>query len=213
MIIVAHRGQHGEFYAPNTWDSIDRALKNGFGVEIDLRMGKREREIVLSHDTPPPEGAQKFEDLVSLFCTFPDLPILCNIKEDGLGGLLAGYVDQMKAAGCCFRFFDMGVPEHLTFQRKAFPCLMRLSDVEREVDLKHLGIWFDGFFVDYPAAPCLRFVGNDLFFVSPELHGRDPGPFWGQLREWERQGYFDHAGVVGICTDLFWEAKEFFQCV
>ncbi len=45
----------------------------------------------------------------------------------------------------------------------------------------------------------------EVAIVSPDLHGRDPRPFWRELKE------MDLNGEIFLCTKFPEEAEEFFN--
>ena len=80
MKIICHRGFWSNSNKPNSIESFELAISNGFGIETDVRDFKG--KLVISHD--PPLGEEiYFEDLLTIK-SISKFPLAINIKSDGL---------------------------------------------------------------------------------------------------------------------------------
>lgn len=196
--ILAHRGLWNKVSEQNTEGSIIGALRRGFGVELDLRdsLGA----VLVSHDPPKPElgNLPRIEKILEKIPEENSGWVAFNVKSDGLTRLLPHFE---------FRhfFFDMSFPERRRFSSEARPIADRISDMEPMKLLPSgsatgVGFWVDCFEEDWTQnstelSSVLALPGTK-FFVSPELHGRDPQESWILLRELMRE-----RPDVAICTD------------
>lgn len=202
MKILSHRGFWREPAEKNTVEAFRRTVEFGFGTETDLRdAGGR---LVVSHD-PPRGGELEAGRLLGLF-RGSGLPLAVNIKADGLaawiGDLFSGWPDP-------WFLFDMSGPEQVRYARLGLPVYTRHSDVEREPILYATarGVWLDAFDADWIGPEViLRHLdaGKEVCVVSPDLHGRDPAPFWNRLRPLATRDR------LALCTDFPTEAREAF---
>ncbi|NTS76934.1 hypothetical protein HR060_08625 [Catenovulum sp. SM1970] len=206
--IIAHRGWWLKKEEQNTVCAFQRAINNGFGIETDFR--DFNSEIVISHDIPTSGSSpiQSFFDVVG----DSNLTMACNIKSDGLSAILANVFERKKAN---YFFFDMSIPDTLSYLKRGLPVYTRLSDIEREPIFyeEAIGVWLDNFKdnrlnieqLDY----CIRH-NKSVCIVSPELHGFCYQSFWFTLKQYISCNP-SSLGLISICTDYPMEAKDFFN--
>lgn len=208
--ILAHRGIWKKTSEQNSREAIVRAATNGFSLEIDLR--DQLGEIVLSHN--PAEGSPlRFEKVLTILSEKSFSGVLgLNVKSDGLVPLVSEYRDLLAAID--YFFFDMSFPESRRYKHAGYPVARRRSEFEHgSCDLFRVSrgevsnVWVDSFETDW----WLNLDADDIaprdsrcFFVSPELHGRDPEKAWHRIRELYKEGR-----QIGICTDRPEEFSNF----
>ena len=181
--ILAHRGLWTKESEQNSLKAIKNALLLGFGIEIDLR--EQNTNLVLSHDFPSFESEKINHNDEIWKLLNPSSTVAYNIKEDGLGNLLKQFLYQCKFHN--YFAFDMSVAESVLYKKLGIETAVRVSEIE-PVNLKLLStyrgvkkIWLDSFTSEWwineiKTLHLLR--GNQIFIVSPELHGRDPQKVW-----------------------------------
>lgn len=188
--------------------AFSRCFASGLGTETDIR--DWDGRLVVSHDVAD-ASAVLLGDLLALRHKHNNRqPLALNIKADGLQRLLRNDLDR---AGCELDFvFDMSVPEMLGYIRGGFRVFTRQSEHEPTPVLyeEAAGVWVDCFermwFTDGTLLAHLG-AGKEICLVSPELHGRDPIPFWRALRIMQ---CVEHPGLM-ICTDRPKQAAEIFH--
>ncbi len=204
---VAHRGFWRTAGEKNTREAFERALREGHGIETDVRdaYGK----LVISHDMP--KGTEmSVEEFLALCTRHPaSRPLALNVKADGLHAALREAVELAGLDG--YFVFDMSVPDTLGYLRQGTPTFTRMSEYEpRPAFLERAqGVWLDAFESDwFDAGTIARLVekGKQVCVVSPELHGRDHAGVWQLMRE----AGFGRSPLVSLCTDLPDRAREFF---
>lgn len=212
MHYLAHRGNTSKRTvgkAENSRNTLTFAAKHGYGLETDLR--DLDGEIVISHDMPRAPAALKFGDLLASLPgelgknQFLALNIKCDGQQKSLKGMLSGH----PALENIF-FFDMSLPDLFVFTQH-FPnknLATRVSDLEPQPLLYDsvAWLWIDCFTRDWNNWELVEKYLNDgkkLAFVSPELHKRDPLPFWESLKE---QGL--DKKEIWLCADHIEEAKS-----
>lgn len=209
MIVVSHRGYWQDTAERNTEQAFRRSFSAGFGTETDVR--DYGGSLVIAHD-PAVKDDMPFEDFLSIYAEYDtDLPLALNIKSDGLQSLL---LDQLNSFGLNNYFvFDMSIPDSLQYARRKIPFYTRMSEYEPQPALidQASGIWLDAFesawFNMATLQPYLS-AGKQVCIVSPELHKRDPWPFWRWLQE---NGAAELGDSLMICTDLPEDAQAFFD--
>jgi hypothetical protein len=210
---LAHRGFWTEPSEKNRRQAIERALRAGFGIETDVR--DHNDTIVISHD-PPGFGRgpdMTFEQLLSLYRDLDASETLAlNIKSDGLATELNRL---LKAYGTPEYFvFDMSVPDMLTYTKLGMCCFARQSELETPILCginssfgRTQGIWLDSLSSVWYSPELFREhlkSGLDVCLVSPELHGRNPNPWWGELKRFLKTTRLDdesNTGRLMLCTD------------
>ena len=208
MILLAHRGLWTEPGERNTPAAFDAALRLGFGLETDVR--DQAGELVISHDVPVTPCLRLRELLARWRQGPPGTRLALNVKADGLKERLRELLSA-EETGRCF-VFDMSVPETLQYRRQGTRFFTRQSEFEPEPVLyrEAAGVWLDMFTSDWARPEALRAhldAGKEVALVSPELHRRDPLPFWTALRA---AGLGAEPGLM-LCTDLPREADRFFH--
>lgn len=209
--IYAHRGHNWQKHGQNTLASIVSSFQSGYSVELDLRL--LDGRIVLSHDpiTAPPSQICTLIEALDVFSAQPEIDLFrprlaLNVKEDGLSQLLPqeGQTPHF--------YFDMSIPELVTYMKKNRNVAHRLS--EFEAPSKYLQpktgatIWLDAFesdwFIDGGVEEHFEGV-SEIVVVSPELHRRPPASVWNWCKKnWELY-------PLSICTDFpddFWAHLE-----
>lgn len=209
MKILAHRGFWLSAEEQNTVIAFERALKNGFGIETDIRDYRD--EIVISHDFPN-ANSLSFDNFVNLVTRLnPTVLLALNIKSDGLHSKLV----NNELSSMNYFYFDMSNPETLRYQKNNLPFYTRFSDVEPTPVLyeKSQGVWMDNFSSDHLDFDLLlKFLSDSkkVALVSPELHGFKHLDYWSALKEFfkENQHFTENCS---ICTDFPSQAKEYFD--
>ncbi len=182
-------------------------MAHGFGVEFDVRDSAS--GIVLAHD-PWETNAPSFGEFLGGVPVAGTLAV--NIKSCGLAVRIK---EELRAYGVdparCF-FFDMAVPDHVSYVKNGLQAYPRISEIEPWGALAESadGVWLDGFhsaWWDVAAVSGWLKKGVKVCVVSPELHRRDRHEVWSRLRE---SGL--HANPsLSICTDYALDAREYFR--
>ncbi|KJF85819.1 hypothetical protein [Photobacterium phosphoreum] len=208
MEIIAHRGYWLESQEKNSFKAFERAISNGFGIETDLR--DYHGKIVISHDLPT-EKNKTLDEFLKLVSKNKKVTLALNIKCDGLQDLLQRneYLGEHKHF-----YFDMSIPDCLTFNQKNMCYFSRVSDVEPTALLYKdaAGIWLDNFSSNKLNLAELNKVleeGKKVALVSPELHGYEYTTYWEQLKNHIRDS--QSSENILLCTDFPMLAKEFFN--
>lgn len=217
VAILAHRGNTTgpDRAAENGLAAIGRALRLGWGLEIDIRRDAAGRFYV-SHDPAPPGDAAPADGVCALLRAHPRAQVALNIKELGDEAALVDYLDgQGVLDQCCL--FDMELletPPGATARifRALHPTVAiaaRVSDRGESlaqalsIDVAQT-IWldeFDGPWATRADLDRLKAAGRRVWMVSPDLHGaslQDARRRWREVLTW---------GLDGLCTD-YAEALE-----
>jgi glycerophosphoryl diester phosphodiesterase len=195
--IFAHRGLWRSSALKNSREALTAALRQGFGLETDIR--DQCGELVISHDLPS-NGALPLRELLKDYKNEGATGVLAfNIKADGLAKLLYRLVQEHEIKN--YFVFDMSIPDMLQYDRLKIPFFSRRSDIESEIVAldRCVGIWLDAFESDWYDAETitgLLELNKHVAIVSPEIHGRDPFPVWELLRGIARRNPQIHC-----CTD------------
>jgi hypothetical protein len=204
---LAHRGKWASAEEQNTHSALSRAIALGFGIETDIRdcMGK----LVISHDPCSSAGALLLNEVLQIEGVRSQLLAL-NIKSDGLAPLLKDVIE--KAGIADYFFFDMSVPQAVSYQKQGLKFYTRQSEFEVQPSLYEQadGVWLDCFQKDWLDSATLSGhfkKGKRIALVSPELHGRNPLAFW----QWLRMQDVVDRDDVALCTDRPEEAQAFFN--
>ncbi len=208
MGIIAHRGYWKSQEEKNSLPAFERAFRDGFGVETDIR--DYGGELVISHNIA---GADSIpcDALFELYRSCGNDALLAlNVKADGIQGLLKTKLEKYKIQN--YFVFDMSVPEMVVYRSEKIKFLTRRSDIENECVLYNdaAGVWNDAFFGDMGKA--VDSVESDLrcgkwsVIVSPELHGRERNGVWDAIK---RTGIYRQEGFW-LCTDYPDEAWQVF---
>lgn len=197
MNVIPHRGVWGRIDQQNTLAAIHDALALFDGVEIDIR--DQHNGVQVAHDAF--SSGPRFDDvLAGLDDQQRKKFFALNIKADGLGPRLRELLRShgIRRYGC----FDLSFPERRRYRELGLAVLDRRSDLE----VAHTGATaevVDGFYADPPVST-LSATRLQLL-ISPELHGRDPAPFWRQLRA----RFGARSSQLFICTDFPFELRAF----
>ena len=207
MEIISHRGAWVEKSEQNSLASFKRALDAGFGIETDIR--DQGSELVIAHDpfaiNPPTLG--NFLELASSYPAPGTLAL--NVKSCGLGEAISRQMSQTSKELDYF-VFDAAVPDLKDLISRPIPVFIRMSELETELSFLEdcQGIWVDELCTPWISPSTLQSLvrtGKRLCFVSPELHGRKQSPLWELLRPIAQNP------LVSICTDIPFEADEYFN--
>ena len=209
--LIAHRGLWFRPEQKNTVDAFDLALREGFGIETDVRdLGSR---LVISHDIPN-EKCQSLESFLDQYQrSGAETTLAINIKSDGLAAELKRWLNQFGVSN--YFVFDMSVPDALHYVRLGMPLFARRSEYEPDCRLTESaqGIWLDGFHGEwFTFADWQRYLalGQSVSIVSPELHKRPHDVFWQELQAWlnTEQGRSLGPARLMLCTDFPREFRE-----
>lgn len=201
--ILAHRGLWKERVEQNTLGSINAALVEGFGVEIDVR--DQSGQLIISHDPPVNINYPKLEELAQLISNSElrkSQLLALNVKSDGFTKLLEP--TSSKVFQISHFWFDMSFPESIQMRKAGYPVASRVSELEPfdKVLMKRTNsqyVWLDSFVNDWWSLELvseLTEIGLHTVIVSPELHGRDPEAVWSLFSKMAKGGL-----SVSICTD------------
>lgn len=212
MKIIAHRGLWRKKIEQNTLIAFNRAIRFGFGIELDIRDCRG--RIVVSHDLP--SGKEKGFEIILKELTrelgFKKALLAVNIKSDGLENKLASLFKKYKIQKNSF-VFDMSIPSQYIFSQfyKKVYFASRYSDIEKNPVLYQAAKWI---WLDELEKPwinnkvIIRHVKNGklVCIVSPELHKR---PY---LKAWREYRLLPEkiSQKTYVCTDFPILADKFF---
>ncbi|MFC5430231.1 hypothetical protein ACFPTO_15685 [Paraburkholderia denitrificans] len=203
MKVLSHRGYWRQPEEKNTPLAFHRSFDLGFGTETDVR--DRLGELVISHDPATAHSIplSAFLDIVAE----RNLPLAMNVKADGLAPALAEAFDRK---GLDWFAFDMSVPDTKMQLKTGNPVFVRMSDVERAPAWLNQakGVWLDAFSHTWYNAATIHDLlsrGLRVCVVSAELHGREHGGLWSELKS---MSDFDN---LMICTDLPEDCQRYFR--
>jgi hypothetical protein len=205
--ILAHRGLWKTPGEKNSLGALTLALREGFGLETDVR--DCAGELVISHD-PPLAGALPLRTLLEEYRSLGGTGTLAlNIKADSLAQPLRLLLQEYGVRN--YFVFDMSVPDMLAYVRDEMPFFSRLSELEPQPAMleRCAGIWLDAFHGDwYDATTMVRYLhaGMQVCVVSPELHRRSKDHVWKLLRQVASPN-----GELLCCTDHPHEFREWMQ--
>jgi len=198
MKIIAHRGFWKSQREKNTFVAFERALKNGYGIETDIR--DNNGELVISHDIPTGDelGLTEFLEYFNHLWTKETI-LAINIKSDGLAKNVKQVFEPYPH--CQYFVFDMSFPDSFSYLNQQIPVFMRESEYEPFVSLLGdvSGVWLDQFTETWFDPTHIRVhleEDRKLCVVSPELHGREPDNLWHTLKMFKNWDNFM------ICTDI-----------
>ncbi len=208
MQILCHRGWWKNSLEQNTLTAFQHAFEHGMGVETDVR--DFNCEIVISHDLPV-EGALKFSDFLSLYKTKGNgVPLALNIKSDGLYPLLYQWMQDIDPS--YYFFFDMSIPDTLSYYDAGEPFFSRQSEYEPVPAFYDTapGVWLDCFDREWYSIETIKGhldAGKQVCLVSPELHRRPHQNLWKFIHA---HGLHREPEVL-LCTDFPQEARNLFK--
>lgn len=206
MEFIAHRGLWDQLIPKNSEEAFQKCFQNNWGTETDLRdcMGN----LVVSHDPPTNSTILSAEQFFKKYTLHKQRSTLAlNIKADGLQKMLTKALEASPVEN--YFVFDMSIPDSLHWIRGGHPWFSRQSEYEPLPALydKASGVWLDMFTGQwFDTGTILDHLNakKSVCIVSPELHGRDPRPFW----EWLRKEKFVDEQKIILCTDQPKLAKE-----
>lgn len=204
MKILSHRGYWKRSSEKNTPTAFERSFNLGFGTETDIR--DQDGKIVISHD--PAMG--KCTDLSTLVKITPrSLTLALNVKSDGL---VNNALEILKEHGHeNYFFFDMSIPDQLSYIARGAPHAIRVSDVEPWNDTlatHATHIWLDAFYNEWYEAEAIETLlekGKEIVVVSAELHKRD------NVKQWALLKSFETHPLLMLCTDEPELAADYFR--
>ncbi len=206
MKIIAHRGFWKAESEKNTKIAIERAIKNGFGLETDFR--DCGGQLLISHN--PPQGDElTAEEVFKMYREAESHePLALNIKADGLQDMMIDLLKRYNVDN--YFFFDMSICDTVIYVDKKMKIASRLSEFENEMPFykECTTVWIDYFNSD---GPTIRKVmetldaGKIACVVSPELHNRNHMQLWNQLKSFMDEDRFF------LCTDYPEDAKKYFR--
>ncbi len=211
-MILAHRGDWVSGLKPNSVDALSFAVSKGYGFETDIRdFGGN---LVISHDFADNLSPQ-LEEILSFLAKSQARGVFAlNIKSDGMTDALLNAVKSLSQLDSFF--FDMSFPEMIRYERAGLPLARRVSEYEGKLSPAHAltgqnvaNIWLDSFDSDWwldEDWSSLSPGEERVFFVSPEIHGRNHKGAWQRLEE-----FFGEGRTFGICTDLPDEFLKFME--
>lgn len=210
MEILAHRGFWKITGEKNSLFSIENALKNGWGIETDIRdyCGK----LVISHNIAT-EICFEAETVFSYYARQQcNSTLALNVKADGIQELVTEELSKYEIEN--YFLFDMSIPEMVVNAEKHLNFYTRYSDIEENCVMYEAakGVWVDSF-GDYAwLKPTVieRHLGEGkaVCIVSPELHGKDHNPIWKMLKD----SKIYQSNYLKLCTDIPDLAVNFFTC-
>ena len=199
MNIIPHRGIWGNEDQKNSIAAISDALEFFDGVELDLR--DHPEGIIVAHD-PFSSGALLQDILADLSTSQRKKFFALNIKADGLA---SGIQDLLTSFGIRhYGCFDLSFPEKKRYLDLGLKVLDRRSDLETNPTTT-TGEVVDCFEYELPVQTLN--LSRLQFLISPELHGRDPAPYWRELK----QSVAADSSKLFICTDFPFELEEFWR--
>lgn len=212
--ILSHRGKKNLQDLGNNYLSFQEAIKSGYGLETDIR--DFNGRLYISHDIALKTPDLSFESFLNLIINNRcSSPIALNIKTSGSTNLLNEYRENLELIN--YFFFDMAIPDHLTFTKSKFINAIRVSEFEiiTEEMIKNLSpkwIWYDSLLgeqdeVWVESLKDLIKYDLNICIVSSELHGANPYKLWEKLKlnfDFSNQNLY-------ICTDLPDKVFNFFN--
>ncbi len=221
-LILAHRANltGPRSVAENSIEACANALREGFGLETDLRRDGAGR-FYISHDPAPRTPANALEEFTRLFRQFPEAEIAMNVKELGYEGELVELMNSGRLGPRCF-YFDMellepAAPGAAQRAMRAVPgggrvrLAARLSDrgetMAQCLSIPAEVVWADEFDSLWLTGDDVRRVhdaGRLFHVISPEIHEFSRADMlrrWADFAAWQ---------VDGVCTDFALEARSYF---
>jgi len=207
MKILSHRGFWSLPEEKNSIEALENSLKNGFGLETDVR--DFDGNLVVSHDMPT-GNTLLFEDFIKLLAKYGNIyPLAINIKSDGLHRQLNALL--LKYSVTNYFVFDMSIPDTIGYIEDEMNVFIRQSEYENELPFYNevSGVWVDCFRSEWIKEDEIHAHlnnGKKVCLVSPELHGRDKEEYWRELKSYS---WLESENIY-LCTDFPKEAKEMF---
>jgi hypothetical protein len=208
MKILSHRGLWYLSKEKNSIEALEDSLKNGFGLETDVR--DLNGNLVISHDIPTGDMLL-FEDFIKLLAKYESIyPLAINIKSDGLQNKINSLLSKYSITN--YFVFDMSIPDTIGYIKDGMNVFIRQSEYENELPFYNevSGVWVDCFRSEWIKEDEIHAHlnnGKKVCLVSPELHGRDKERYWGELKSYS---WLESENIY-LCTDFPKEAKEMFH--
>ena len=207
--ILCHRGLWTKKEEQNSFESLKKALVEGFSIETDIR--DHNSKLVISHDSPKKfDKYIDFESLLEVYSTLncKEQILGLNIKSDGIGQEIKQSLSDYDIKNYCT--FDMSIPETLKYINQKLIFLSRMSEYERNTEFTELcnGYWLDAFNSEWYSESILNnllIMKKNIFFVSSELHCRDYNNQWKMIKN------FLPSDKIFLCTDFPKKAEEYFN--
>ena len=209
--ILAHRGLWKNPSERNSKLALFKALKNGFGIETDIRYDK-DIGLVISHDIL--NNSFKYFAFEELLIEYKQQNInsklAINIKSDGLHEKLKGILENYNITQ--YFIFDMSIPDLISGLKYKLNQYIRYSNFEDPFPYSEFtnGVWIDGFNSKIPdESEILNLYKkwSSLVFVSPELHNRSYYQYWNFIKSFYKKTNIEFM----LCTDCPSEAYDFFK--
>ena len=206
MNIIAHRGYWLEESEKNSLKAIEKAFKNGYGIETDIRDYKG--ELVISHNIAD-DSCPKLKEVFDIYKSFDsNTPLALNVKADGIQDLLEKQLKEYEIKN--YFMFDMSIPEMVVYNDRNFKFFTRNSDIEKECVLyeKACGVWVDAFYNDRDIETAIKTHlknSKKVSLISPEIHKKEKDEVWKML---QKTGISNEERFY-LCTDLPKEAEDF----
>ena len=210
-IILAHRAYRDgcDPASENSLTAVEVCLRQGWGVEIDIRRSD-DGQFYVSHDRT---DHSDLNDAGIFCCAIRDLarvPVALNVKELGYERELLDLLARNQLLAKVF-LFDMELIEETPGEAAhLFRCLssevqvaVRVSDRREPVNrVLQPGmpkiVWldeFDSLWVTREDIEALKLGSKRIYVISPEIHG------FAEEQMMQRWRDFSEWGVDGICTD------------
>lgn len=174
----------------NKIDDLYRAIREGMGVEIDVRSVGQ--QLIVSH-----EPVSQCNIISQYFTDFLDIIIKCHInvifdiKESGIIDLIDSEIKKYSEYNNPYIYFaDLIVPDMLYAESLGYKTLARQSKYEK-IEGTFYGYWLD--YIDN-VCDLPKKIKKHTFLVSPELHSND-------LTDDFIAAVQSDDGFEGICTD------------
>lgn len=213
MKVLSHRGYWKTNAEKNSLIAFERSFNLGFGTETDVRdFGGT---VVIAHD--PPTAGQSyltFDEFCEMYIKAGgrerNLPLALNVKADGITSWVQRSIRKFGIEN--YFFFDMSIPDSLSYIESSMPVFVRQSEYELIPALydESAGVWLDSFKTDWFGHSIVSdHCASDKYvcIVSPELHGRNQIPLWDMLRT---SSLIVESDLVLLCTDFPEQAQAFF---
>ena len=195
MKILAHRGFWRNEEEQNTIVAFERAIKNGFGIETDIR--DFNGDIYILHDVSIEVPQMRLEELLEMLDDETFLAL--NVKSCGLHFRLKKLLSRYNVPN--YFLFDHAIPDLKVQVEAGLKCYQRFSKYEPYIDILSCpGVWFDDLWnnLNFSLLKDLPKTCQKFAIVSPELHGSEVDQnFLENLRLIEE----DYEVELIICTD------------
>lgn len=194
--ILCHRGLWFTQNEQNSRKAISRAMEDGYGIEIDIRLNSRGTAIVAhdyfnKHDITVKEVLEFSHSCKSI--------LAINIKCDGMVNIIKKLNYDSKRVF----FFDMSFPEKILYEKSGLITAERVSEYERLERKKKSVLWVDCFesiWYDYNQLNDFTKIFDQVILVSPELHQRNVDNLRSMLKN--NLKHIINFEKIYVCTDF-----------